>query len=183
MDAARVGTIPCSIRRITTIMNSTEQQLQQVFADNFVAYFRSHVAHVNITGRNFYSDHKLLGKVYEDLQSQIDVIAELLRTVNEMMPVALDEVLLASAVAPAPCEGSADELLESVLMDLEQLKDCYEELMEISEVEEHKEIANYAQDRILALAKFIWQFRSTLGLEQEPEEDEDEDLDLESTFS
>ena len=39
---------------------NTSQQLTQVFNDNFVAYFRSHTAHINITGRNFRSDHKLL---------------------------------------------------------------------------------------------------------------------------
>jgi DNA-binding ferritin-like protein len=51
---------------------TTESQLQQVFANNFVAYFRTHVAHVNTQGRNFYSDHKLLGKIYEDLQNQTE---------------------------------------------------------------------------------------------------------------
>ena len=55
---------------------NTLEQLIQVFNDNFTAYFRSHVAHVNIMGRNFLSDHKLLEKVYEDLQEQIDSIAE-----------------------------------------------------------------------------------------------------------
>ena len=42
--------------------------LQETFAGNFVSYYRSHVAHVNIQGRNFYQDHKLLQKIYEYFQ-------------------------------------------------------------------------------------------------------------------
>ena len=40
---------------------STEEALSQVFKDNFVAYYRSHVAHVNIVVHSFVSFHNLLG--------------------------------------------------------------------------------------------------------------------------
>jgi DNA-binding ferritin-like protein len=141
---------------------STQDQLQQVFADNFVAYYRAHVAHVNIQGRNFMSDHKLLGKIYEDLQGQTDSIAELLRTLQEFMPASLDSVVGTSQIIDTDVSGSADDLLGLVRDDLEQLKSCHEELMEVAEADGHKEIANYAQDRILQLAKYIWMLDSTL---------------------
>jgi DNA-binding ferritin-like protein len=141
---------------------TTQDQLQQVFANNFVAYFRAHVAHVNTQGRNFYSDHKLLGKIYEDLQDQTDQIAELLRTIQEFMPTTLASVVESSQITDMPCEGSADSLLEDVRADLEQLKADHEDLMMVAEADGHKEIANYAQDRILTLAKYIWMLDSTL---------------------
>lgn len=142
---------------------STKSQLTQVFNDNFMAYFRSHVAHVNITGRNFASDHKLLGKVYEDLQGQIDTLAELLRTVGEFMPNELSEVMVGSEIPTFAIEGSSEELISEVKNDLEHLKGCYEELIKVSENEGHDEIANYAQDRVLALAKHIWMLNATLN--------------------
>jgi DNA-binding ferritin-like protein len=142
---------------------TTQDQLTKVFNDNFVAYFRSHVAHVNVVGRNFTSDHKLLGKVYEDLQSQIDALAELLRSMDAMMPDNLQEVLDGSNIMDTPMAGDADQLLTDVMSDLEELKMCHEELMIVATAEGHEEIANYAQDRILALAKYIWMFRSTLS--------------------
>jgi len=141
---------------------TTQEQLQQVFADNFVAYYRTHVAHVNTQGRNFVSDHKLLGKIYEDLQAQTDTIAELLRTVQEFMPASLDQVIGSSQISIADVTGSADDLLMLVRDDLTELKLCYEDLMTVSEADDHKEIANYAQDRILQLAKYIWMLDSTL---------------------
>jgi starvation-inducible DNA-binding protein len=141
----------------------TAEQLTQVFNDNFVAYFRSHAAHVNIVGRNFTSDHTLLGGVYEDLQDQIDILGELLRSIGEMMPCDIFDVLDGSEVPPSRIEGSADQLLESVMTDLETLKACYEELITVAEVDGHKEIANYAQDRVLDIDKHIWILKSTLS--------------------
>ena len=143
-------------------MTTIEQQLTQVFCDNFVTYYRSHVAHVNIMGRNFRSDHKLLQGVYERRQTQIDLIAELLRTLQVFMPNCLTDIMDGSVISDEPIEGDADELLEAVRTDLEQLKDCYEELMAVAEEEGHAEISNYAQDQILDIAKSIWMLSSTL---------------------
>jgi DNA-binding ferritin-like protein len=117
---------------------------------------------VNIQGRNFYSDHKLLGKIYADLQDQTDTIAELLRTVEEFMPASLAEIVESSQITDMPVVGDADTLLEDVRADLVQLKADHEELMQVAEEDGHKEIANYAQDRILQLAKYIWMLDSTL---------------------
>ena len=134
---------------------NTNEQLLQVFNDNFVAYFRSHVAHVNIMGRNFASDHELLGGIYEDLQGQIDHIAELLRTLGEFMPDSIGAVLEASHIEDMPLEGSSDELLAAVRDDLDHLRDCYSELIVVAAEEGNEPISNYAQDRVLALAKHI----------------------------
>jgi len=144
-------------------MTTTAEQLTQVFNDNFVTYFRSHAAHVNIEGRNFRSDHKLLQGVYERRQAQIDQLGELLRTLGAYMPCSLADIIEQSHIPAEAIEGSADELLEYVNEDLEHLKECYEELMATAEDEGHQEIANYAQDQILDLAKSIWMLNSTLS--------------------
>jgi starvation-inducible DNA-binding protein len=141
---------------------TTAEQLLQVFYNNFTAYYRSHVAHVNTVGRNFYSDHKLLEGIYEDLQGQIDTIAELLRTLQEFMPTEIQFVLNESTISTAIFEGDSDQLLAGVRDDLHTLKEFYEDLMTIADEEGHKEIGNYSQDRILALNKFIWMLESAL---------------------
>lgn len=143
---------------------NTQEQLLTVFNANFVAYYRSHVAHVNITGRNFASDHRLLKGIYEDLQEQIDVVAELLRTIGEEMPNDLAGVVMDSTIQADVVQGTSDELLETVLSDIEQLRQCYEDLYVASE-DEHVEISNYAQDRMLKLGKYIWMIRSTIETE------------------
>ena len=141
---------------------TTTEQLTQIFKNNFVAYFRSHAAHVNITGRNFRSDHKLLQGVYERRQAEIDKIGEILRTMQEYMPCDINEVVFDSTIPTDAIEGTADELLESVMMDLEHLLGDYKELITIAAEEDLEEISNYAQDQALDLEKSIWMIRSTL---------------------
>jgi DNA-binding ferritin-like protein len=104
----------------------------------------------------------LLQKIYEDLQDQIDVIAELLRTIGEFMPSEIQFVLNESTISTAIFEGDSTELLAGVKDDLETLRGFYEDLMEEAELDGHKEIANYAQERILAIAKFVWMLNATL---------------------
>lgn len=141
---------------------TTAEALTQIFKDNFVAYFRSHAAHVNIVGRNFASDHKLLQKTYEDLQGQIDTLGELLRTLQEFMPCDIQEVLTDSHFDTGAIEGSADELIEMGMEDLEHLAEEHRELIGVATAEGQDQIANYAQDRVLALEKHIWMYRATL---------------------
>lgn len=153
---------------------NTAEQLTQIFKDNFVAYFRSHVAHVNITGRNFRSDHKLLQGVYERRQAEIDRIGELLRSIDEYMPCDLSEVIAESHIDIGELSGSADYLLEQVEEDLEHLVEEFKELIEIAQDDEYKSIANYAEDQVLDLTKSIWMINATLGKTKE-EVDEDEE--------
>ena len=141
---------------------TTAEQLTQVFNDNFVTYFRSFVAHVNITGRNFRSDHKLLQGVYERRQAEIDVIAELIRSVGEFMPDSLGRVLEDAKIATYEMSGDSDELLAEVRGDLEELKGCFEELIAVADSEGHTEVSNYGQEQVLDIAKSIWMLSATL---------------------
>jgi len=142
---------------------TTAEQLTQVFYNNFVAYYRSHAAHVNVTGRNFRSDHKMLGGIYERRQAEIDKIAEILRTMDEFMPTSLVDVCENSTIPTDVIEGSADEMLESVMMDLEHLLGDFRELITIASEEDLEEVSNYAQDQALDIEKSIWMLKSTLS--------------------
>jgi DNA-binding ferritin-like protein len=139
-----------------------DSALQQLFATNFVAYYRAHAAHVNVMGRNFTSDHKMLGKIYEDLQAAIDPIAEIIRTRELFMLPSLSLVLENSDIEDESIEGSADDLLNQVLEDQLELVEQYRTVVIEAEAEGIVEIANYAQDRLLRHDTYIWQLRSTL---------------------
>jgi DNA-binding ferritin-like protein len=135
--------------------------LRKTFATNFVAYYRAHAAHANTTGRNFYSDHKLLESIYEDLQGEIDTLGEFLRTVKAEMPSYIFGVINESAIDDMPFADDADGKLNIVYEDLETLIEVYTELYE--ESQENIDISNYAQDRVRVLKKFCWMLRVTIG--------------------
>jgi hypothetical protein len=147
--------------------------LEDTFSGNFVSYYRSHVAHVNIQGRNFYADHKLLQKVYEYFQDNIDILAEKLRTVRAMMPADLMTVMTMSPVADAPAVGDSEDLLEQVHECLVMMIDQYVALYEAAEEVNYIDISNFAQDQIAVLARFRWMIESTLDMDTDTEEDPD----------
>ena len=148
--------------------------LEETFASNFVSYYRAHVAHVNLIGSDFPARHKLLQKVYEYLQENIDILAEKLRTTRAFMPRSLGTVIAVSAVMDYDVEGDQDELLETVNEDLETLIDQYHAMYEAAEAVNYIDISNYAQDQIGILAKHRWMLESTLGKNQEEDEDDEE---------
>ena len=143
-------------------LTNLQSVLEETFAANFVSYYRSHVAHVNLRARTFYQDHKLLQKVYEYFQDNIDTIAEKLRTVRAYMPTDLATVTTLSPIADTPTTGTADELLEQVLESLDIMVDQYHELNDAAEAVNYIDISNFAQDQIGQIVKLRWMIESTL---------------------
>ena len=143
-------------------LTNLQTALEETFAANFVSYYRSHVAHVNLRSRTFYQDHKLLQKIYEYFQGNIDTIAEKLRTIRAYMPTDLSTVTALSPIMDMPAEGSANQLLEQVLEALEAMIDQYHELNDAAEAVNYVDISNFAQDQIGQIAKFRWMIESTL---------------------
>ena len=143
-------------------MTDLIRKLTEVFNTNFVVYTRSHISHLNVVGRNFYSDHKLIGKIYENLQADIDTLGEQIRTLGAMAPESLSEIVDGSVVKDDPVYGTSDELLETVLSDITALTNLYRELELLAEEADEDQISNFAQDRETVLTKFSWMLRSTL---------------------
>lgn len=139
-----------------------EQELIETFCDNVVAYYRAHSCHLNTTGRNFVSDHALLGEIYEDLQSEIDTLGEIIRTLRVYAPMTLMEILNTASLNEETTDGSADSLLQIVLDALLHLVRSYQDIQELADSPEYAHIGNHAQDRVTTLEKFIWQLHSTL---------------------
>jgi len=136
--------------------------LEETFRANFVSYYKSHVAHVNIVGRNFASDHKLLQKIYEYFQDNIDTIAEKIRTVKGTMPNSLETILELSTITDSPTVGNSIALLETVEEAIEAMIDQYHEVNDAAEEINYIDISNFAQDQIGQLARFRWMLQATL---------------------
>lgn len=138
-----------------------KDKLTEIFCDNFVSYYRAHSCHLNITGRNFTSDHKLLQKIYEDAQEQIDTIGELLRTIGEKAPETISDILSGTELGEDTAYD-ADSMLTIVLEAQEYMMEDYRQLFDIATEATDQDIANYAADRLGAHSKFRWMLQATL---------------------
>jgi starvation-inducible DNA-binding protein len=143
-------------------LTNLQTALEEAFAGNFVSYYRAHVSHVNVIGKDFYQYHKLLQKVYSYLGDNIDDIAEKLRTIKAVMPQDLNTVLGLSPIADMPVVGDADQMLRDVLESIESLIDLWHAVDHAAEEVDYVDIANFSQDQIGNLAKFKWMLEATL---------------------
>lgn len=147
-------------------MNKLQQTLTKAFSTNFMLYYGAHVAHVNIVGRNFASDHQLLGGIYEDAQEQVDTYAEFLRTLDCTMPATLSEVITRSEISEASDSGSdATALLTEVYNNIDTMLEVLDALYSASESAGELALSNYVQDRMQVHRKQCWQLKSTLELQ------------------
>jgi DNA-binding ferritin-like protein len=140
--------------------------LERVYATNFVAYQKSHAAHINIRGRNFYSDHKLLKHIYRYLQDNIDVLGEEIQACGVgRVPETMSMILETSDIKDNMPSLDADDLLKDVLDDLYTMIDVYHEMDEAGREANYPDVCNMAADHIQKIATFCWKIEATLDIE------------------
>jgi starvation-inducible DNA-binding protein len=139
--------------------------LEKAFATNFVTYYKAHMAHWNVRGRTFYQDHKLLKKIYEYLQHNIDNLAEELMACGAThAPESLSAVMSLSRVEDNMPALDSDDLLKEVLDDLYKLIDVYHEMDQAGKIFNYPDVSNMAADHIQKIAKYCWQIEATLEI-------------------
>jgi len=139
--------------------------LEQVFATNFVAYYKAHAAHMNIRGRNFYNDHKLLKHIYRYLQDNIDVLGEEIQACGVgRIPETLSMVVNTSSVMDNMPSMDADALLHDVLDDLYALIEVYHAMYDAGEEMKYPDVSNMAADHIQKIATFCWKLEAVLDI-------------------
>jgi starvation-inducible DNA-binding protein len=119
------------------------------------------VAHVNVVGRNFQSDHALFAGIYEDLQEQIDTYAEFLRTIDGFMPYKLTSVVKDSVVSVGIDKDC--DFISCLAKENKAMIDCLELLYEEAEKANEIGLSNYVQDRLVAHRKFAWMLKASLA--------------------
>jgi len=146
-------------------LNNLHTVLERVYATNFVAYQKAHAAHINVRGRNFYNDHKLLKHIYRYLQDNIDVLGEEIQACGAgHVPETMNMILQNSTIADGMPALDADSLLHNVLDDLYALIDVYHEMDQAGEEARYPDVSNMAADHIQKIATYCWKIEATLDI-------------------
>jgi len=140
--------------------------LERVYASNFVAYQRAHASHMNIRGRNFISDHKLLKHIYQYLETNVDVLGEEIQACGVgRVPETIDMILALSDIKDTMTAMDADSLLMDTLDNLYKMIDVYHEMDEAGKAANYPDVCNMAADHIQKIATFCWKIEATLDIE------------------
>lgn len=133
------------------------------FATNFQYYVKAHGYHVNVTGPDFYEYHKLLEKVYDDAQENIDRIAEEIRTLDAIVPFSLNRIMDLSEVDDAEDTPTGLVMMKKILDDTEIVCETIRAARKLAEENECFGLLNYLEGRLDDHYKFQWMLRSTIS--------------------
>lgn len=135
--------------------------LKTALADVFAFYLKTQFYHWNVEGPDFYQYHKLFGKIYEEVQSSVDMLAEQIRTLDEYAPGSLTRfkeltTITEDTVIPNNLVMAKNLLKENqkVLLSLTAAYNKAEEDGKLG-------ISNFLQDRIQAHRKHEWFLRAS----------------------
>ena len=143
-------------------MDSLVNGLKVFLASNFVLYSKTHSAHWNVTGVNFFELHKMFEAQYNELWEQVDVIAEKVRELDEFVTISpLDQTKL-SIIEPTQIVMGSTDYLESLLKDHNRMIMFLNKLFAIAESENNQAVMNYIAERLDAHAKMRWFLKSSI---------------------
>ena len=137
-----------------------EQQLKETWSDVVVAYHRFHTLHLNIRGRTFSQDHKMLEFLYNQAFDEIDALGEIIRGERYFVPETINEIILTASLSDSTTGPTSDDFLSFALEAVEHLISSFNQL-EITAITETY-IQNHCQDQITKWNKSKWMLSSTL---------------------
>ncbi|MFZ0076076.1 MAG: DNA starvation/stationary phase protection protein, partial [Exiguobacterium undae] len=141
--------------------NHAKTALNQQVANYGVLFVKLHNYHWYIKGPDFLTLHVKLEELYTWVSEQYDVVAERLLMNNGAPSATLKEYLEQTTLEEAKSGLSADEMVESVISDFQQIR---KEMLDAIEHLETQDVT--VEDDLLAQAKEIekqiWMLRATL---------------------
>jgi starvation-inducible DNA-binding protein len=144
--------------------NTLLTQLTQLYADNFVTYYKSHGYHFNVEGTTFAQDHALLEEIYDFLWAQHDMLGEQIRQMDKGVPCSLKEVLSMTDIVECDSpKKSSKEMFTWLNEDFDELIKNAQELYDDADMQSYGGLATLIGDYIRDLSKLNWKVKATVG--------------------
>ena len=143
-------------------MEQLIQQLKVILGTNFGLYFKSHSYHWNVEGPDFAQYHKFLGKFYESVYGNVDLIAEKIRMLDSYAPTSLSRMVELSDVPETDSIPSALAMLADLKKDNDKYIIHLRAGIVAADQAGEPAISNFLQDILDQHQKQAWMLRSII---------------------
>jgi starvation-inducible DNA-binding protein len=143
-------------------MDKFVNQLKIAFASQYAFAIKAQNFHWNVEGSNFPQYHKFLGKIYEEVQDNIDTFAENIRKLGTYTPASFERFSMLSQIEDETQIMPAEAMLAELYQDCEKMIQMFQVVFMLAEQNREFGLANFYADRQDAHAKHCWMLRSTL---------------------
>ena len=135
--------------------------LAKAVADTYRLIFKTHAYHWNVEGPMFFSIHHLTEEQYQNMFSAVDVVAERIRALGELTPMALSDITEMSVIKDLKKTPSALEMIEDLAKDHAAVARRFHDLIELAEEERDPVTADLATARSAFHEQAGWMLRAT----------------------
>ena len=141
-------------------MEELAQSLKVAQAESFSFYLKAHKFHWNVEGPDFVQYHEFLADLYTEVWAGVDVIAELIRTLEIYAPGSYTEFKELSTIAEAETISDGLSMLNTLLNDNNSVLVSLLKSYKLAESSGEIGISNSIQDRITTHQKHGWLLKS-----------------------
>lgn len=143
-------------------MQKVVDLLRQLQADSLVLFVKTHNFHWNAKGSDFFQVHSATEEIYEKFASMFDDLAERVVQLNEKPIVTLQEALQSSKIKEeSKTSFHSKEIFSAIIKDYEYLLESFMQLSKLSEENNDKTTAMYADDQVASLQKSLWMLKAS----------------------
>ncbi len=138
-----------------------ENKLNEFLADLNIFYRKLQNYHWNIEGKEFFQVHAKLEELYDEINEQIDEIAEHIAILGGQPLGTMKDYLEKSSIKEAENKKiKSEEIYNNILSDYEELLKKTIEIKEKSENEKEYSTSSLIDDYIKEYGKIIWMIKS-----------------------
>jgi len=135
--------------------------LEACLGTAFCLYTKAHAFHWNVTGASFPQLHEMFGRLYADLHTAVDDIAEHIRALDSFPPSGTKALYDLSAVEDDNGTKASGDMLRQLVKDVEAFLEVLRSAEEQAEEDEACGVENFLQGIIDAFEKWRWMLKAT----------------------
>jgi starvation-inducible DNA-binding protein len=143
-------------------MDKFVNQLKIAFASQYAFAIKAQNFHWNVEGPDFYQQHKMFQKIYEEVYGAVDDFAENIRKIKAYTPASLERFSALTAISDEVEVLESSAMIAELLADAEKMQEIMKVLFTEAEARGENGLSNFLADRQDAFAKHAWFLRSTL---------------------
>ncbi|MEO8242326.1 MAG: DNA starvation/stationary phase protection protein [bacterium] len=162
-DALSAVARPVEVKTGVTGPKMVAKSLSDALSSTYSLLIRTHVYHWNVTGPTFYGLHHLMDEQYNDLFIATDVMAERIRSLGQLAPLNLSNLMAKDGKAGPSPSLPAEEMVADLIEHHEVLAKTLHTLIDLAQ--EHKDpvTADLATKRSAFHEQAVWMLRATLS--------------------
>lgn len=141
----------------------TTEKLNKLIADNQIFYAGLRNLHWTVKGNTFFQLHDKFEELYNEVNGQIDELAERVLQLGDCPLLTLSEYVQESSLTEWEDTFKEKESIEHVIKTFEYLIGFEKEILETAEAEKDIRTEELMADYIVKQEKHIWMLKAFLG--------------------